>query len=684
MRRFGLLLAGLVAPLALVGCAGGGNEAATTTSSETITATETAKPSGPAYLLYTSDRDGDNDVYAVRADGQRSVQVTRDSANLYSDEIVLSPDGRWLYLVLSAKGPVLVSSDGLRTRALPIHVMAALKGQGCEQLGVASSFSPSGRLFAYGEDPECADHPRLRLMSSEVGQPRLLGYGEPLSFSPDERLLVALDGYVPGKDDLERLSLLEVATGRTLDTLDLSWSEDDQEVVGWSPSGKRFAFVHEGKLLIFDAGSGSIEPHTVLSDPRLSYSTGDPPNVRWLDDSQLAVDLECDPNDPSCLKQVGKEWADRVELSVVTVEGKKTVIASLGDRYSYKWSPDVTRVAYAAGRQDERIVVETRDGTGQRVVFRTKHQDFAWTPDGRLVVVYDKGSKRALALVDLEGRTREILRTRGHTNLGGWSPDGRFMSLGSDLPQTEKASADGRALGILSLPSESVIRVPIEGNVTMLGWVVGTAGPGAAKAQAPSPNVEMASENRLRSRGKILEISASGSRVAAIVDTSDRDCHHVVAWSAGSTRVVRFVKALRCDYGDDRNGNQDLVRIGLTGSRVTWIGEAFGNFSYWTFYKADMSRPAAGFHSVGSGDGEHGDEPGSPKPEHGSRRGVTMDVENGTIVLTRQSDGRTEKLRPPGGAVDAELEDAGLFYAFNTRGSMPGNLVFVPFAHLFA
>jgi hypothetical protein len=42
-----------------------------------------------------------------------------------------------------------------------------------------------------------------------------------------------------------------------------------------------------------------------------------------------------------------------------------------------------------------------------------------------------------------------------------------------------------------------------------------------------------------------------------------------------------------------------------------------------------------------------------------------------------------ERSDPRGGAVDAELEDDGLFYAYNMRGDFRGHVVFVPFAELF-
>jgi hypothetical protein len=58
-------------------------------------------------------------------------------------------------------------------------------------------------------------------------------------------------------------------------------------------------------------------------------------------------------------------------------------------------------------------------------------------------------------------------------------------------------------------------------------------------------------------------------------------------------------------------------------------------------------------------------------------------VSRGTITLRRLSDGYLRKLRPPGGAIDAELEAAGLYYAYNSSGRFPGRVVFVPFSRLF-
>jgi hypothetical protein len=85
-----------------------------------------------------------------------------------------------------------------------------------------------------------------------------------------------------------------------------------------------------------------------------------------------------------------------------------------------------------------------------------------------------------------------------------------------------------------------------------------------------------------------------------------------------------------------------------------------------------------------------GDEEGSdgrrlhPPPRRETHRGVTMTVRGGTIVLRRSADGRVARIGPRALA-DADLEPAGLFYAYNLRrNARPGRLAFVPFARLFS
>jgi hypothetical protein len=154
------------------------------------------------------------------------------------------------------------------------------------------------------------------------------------------------------------------------------------------------------------------------------------------------------------------------------------------------------------------------------------------------------------------------------------------------------------------------------------------------------------------------------------------DCDHLVVWTEGTKRVIRFSWPERC--GDF---NQDYFNLMLDGTSIQWRSFFCGNYCYVAGCAADVLRPYR--YVCGDGDEVPGHPPRNPPPAE-TRRGVSIVTSGGTIQLRREQDGRTRTIRPSGGAVDAELEDVGLFYAFNLRHrAMPGRVVFVPFASLF-
>src|SRR5206468_9837372 len=70
-------------------------------------------------IAFSSDRDGDNEIYAMRPDGTHVRQLTHNSANDYAP--AYSPDGRSIAFVSSRDGDFEIFSmrrDGSRQRQL--------------------------------------------------------------------------------------------------------------------------------------------------------------------------------------------------------------------------------------------------------------------------------------------------------------------------------------------------------------------------------------------------------------------------------------------------------------------------------------------------------------------------------------------------------------------------------------
>ena len=180
--------------------------------------------------------------------------------------------------------------------------------------------------------------------------------------------------------------------------------------------------------------------------------------------------------------------------------------------------------------------------------------------------------------------------------------------------------------------------------------------------------------------GLVTEIAADGSRVAALLDLN-WDCKHevwVVAWQVGTKAVTHVKPPNPGCYNVNYSAG-----LALTGTSITFSDYGCGNECYQTPVHADIRRP--GHIDIG----DQGEVPENfkaphPAPPAETRNGVSISVSHRVITLYRIADGRTRALRPPNGAVDAELENTGLFYAYNLRrGDRPGRVVFVPFAQLF-
>ncbi|HSC91082.1 MAG TPA: hypothetical protein VLB86_05455 [Gaiellaceae bacterium] len=598
-----------------------------------------------AHLVFLGNRDGDWDVYGATSDGARVAILTRNAVD--DLEVALSPTGGWLAVERPfadrSPGVSLVSTGGRRERALRPGGRAGVSGR-----RGAGVFSPDGRSFAFGQEVGTDETVELMLARVGDGRARRIGRGLPDGFSPDGRLLASYwDDY----------RVVDVRTGAGI-VLAREPTSDET----FSPRWTRLAY-----LTGTDEQEALVVVDVARELRRRVVGRGELADLSWLDERQLAFSR----------RVTGVDGEKTTELVVADVDSAGAVVLADGRVGAFHWSPSATAVAYVRASGDyarddyrESLEVASVGRAGPIVLLEADgiSTEFAWSASGRRIAVpsWNEGGSE-LVVVEAAGGGARVRVARGvYAYPVLWSPDDRALALVEDGHVAVVPAAGGRLRRLLHA-----------GRGTVVGWMRGSL-PSTAPRLPPLPALETATPTLLRVRGLVRELASDRGWAAAAVGPSRRDCDHVVAWAAGTRRVIRFSAPAPCE---DDGGVGTLTALRVAGRRVTWFETIWGNYAHVAPCGGDVARPGAG----GCGE-ETGDEEAPPRivAPRELRRGVRIALSGGTVVLTRAADGRVRRLRPAGGAVDAELEEAGLFYAYNVRGAaMPGRVAFIPMRQLF-
>ncbi|MFL6028794.1 MAG: hypothetical protein ACJ74D_02030 [Gaiellaceae bacterium] len=607
---------------------------------------------GPGTIVFRSDRDGDDDFYAASEDGQHVFALTKnkaDDTNGDSPLVVSTAYGRISFIRDDSDVILLDAQSGTERRL----------GSG-EPVEISSN---GAWIAFYSENPWSGDA-SASVVSTAGGRVRRLGPGEPVSFSPDGSLLLI------ASDSLEKVAVVPLAGGPLRAVAPESAETLSNTGVVWSPTSRKLAYLdavpNEGptRLRVVDAVAKVPRPRVMA--PRISSGA----LLTWLSDTRIGY--ESGP-----------------KIAAVDLDARPERVLALGARTDYwspewhsaLWSPDGARVAYARGAGD--LVIAPTAGGG-RVNVRLHLGGLAagaWSPSGRYFaasVEQAVGRARDLYIVDATtGHSRILVRDLDFVDSILWAPDERALAL-----QTSPRGAT--AIAVVSIGSGRMRKLIEEGNNQLLAWIrtPGTRRPGIVR-HFPAP--EIGTRSRLRATGKVREIAADRDWVAGIFGTSRLDCHHVSSWQPATATVVRFAVPRRCEYA---SGVELLVGLSQRGKTTGWDTFSCGMSCYLVHSAGDVRRPGHTRRSTGDSEsgyvGDNGTKPPvPPRPPHEVRRGVRVSVRAGSVILTRLADGKIRSLHPPGGAVDAELENTGLFYAYNVGGKYPGRVVFVPFAQLF-
>jgi Tol biopolymer transport system component len=319
-----------------------------------------------AHLVFSSNRDGDDDVYAIDPSGKRFSALTRNSTD---DLLLRSPNGRRLAVSrLDAKSGFqifLLSADGRRERRVRTGTALA---------PFPEAFSPSSSRLA---------------VSFRGGRKET--YWDAVGFvGPDRRLRVG----TPDEEDYEFLAWAPDGKSMLLDHL--TYDDDDHEHHSLVVSG-----LAKGSIRVLASGLACQDCAAWGAAGRIAFLAGST-------SGELELRL-IDPRDP--MRQI----------SVARVAGQIDLVG---------WSPNGRQLAYLVSEYDSEATslrLAQVDGSSS-VVYRNPDESpvVAWSSSGDALAVE---SARGLDIVGLDGRARTRIRWPYGVLEAAWSPDASRLGL---------------------------------------------------------------------------------------------------------------------------------------------------------------------------------------------------------------------------------------------------------------
>ncbi|MET0625288.1 MAG: DPP IV N-terminal domain-containing protein [Pyrinomonadaceae bacterium] len=373
------------------------------------------------WVAFSSDRNGNLDVYLIPAAGGTVKQLTSHSG----DDTVLnwSPDGRSI-LFSSNRGehflPLLytVSVDG---------GMAVSAGA---DSGVQASFSPDGRRLAYNQKSQAYWRKFYRgsyqsdVMIADVAAKKFSNLTD--FEGMDSWPMWARDGNIYFVSDREGNGLTNIwrvpESGGKAERV-TSFKSGDVRWPAISADGRVIVFEHDFQVSKLDVSSKRVTPLRFDINAETGESLSE---VRSFNSEVDDYDLA--PN--------SRRVAVSVHGEVFTVPVEEGDMRQITDSpwrdRDVTYSPDGKWLAYVSDRSGrEEMYVSAVDGAGEPRkltdldALKTGHR---WSPDStQLAYTSSDGKLRVLTVAD--GQSRELSASRyGNIGTPVWSPDGKWLA----------------------------------------------------------------------------------------------------------------------------------------------------------------------------------------------------------------------------------------------------------------
>jgi Tol biopolymer transport system component/imidazolonepropionase-like amidohydrolase len=424
-----------------------GGEATPLTSGMAFDAQPRFSPDG-SRVVFTSDRDGAQNIWILTLDGSDPVRISSGSANR-AESPEWTPDGDY----------VVASIGGFRGGGNPtLKLFHVDGGSGVELLSnddgapkrIGAALGPDSRWIWYAERTGNRDWDynaqlplyAIRAYDRDTGESytRVSRYGGAIrpTLSPDGRWLV----YGTRHDEHTGLVLRDLASGGER-WLAHPVQKDDQESRAALDALPGMSFTPDSRFLVASWG-GRIW--------QVPLEGGDAEEIPF----RVSLDLEVGP---------------LVEFDYPILDTPTFVVRQIRDAVP---SPDDSRLAFTAL---DRLYVSEADGSSVRALAEmdATQQHPAWSPDGDWIAFTtwsEAEGEGHLFKIRANGRDLTRLSQRGGVYRDPvWSPDGErivaFRGYARDYLETSGPGAAGSANEVVWIPSqggEATLIVPGRGR----------------------------------------------------------------------------------------------------------------------------------------------------------------------------------------------------------------------------
>ncbi|HEV7903267.1 MAG TPA: DUF4214 domain-containing protein [Pyrinomonadaceae bacterium] len=552
---------------------------------------------GATRLVFTSDRDGNTEIYTKIGDDGQEINLTNNPATDACP--VISPDGTKIAFTSDRiGGPHLyvMNTDGSNVQAVTHH------GDG-DGDGVVydPAWSPDGTKLVYVSSSESGLSTLLLANADGSGRAERTGaidVADP-AWSPDGTRIayIGREPFFNREDGVRYYLFVMNANGSgqaRVASEPLNFSSlpypPDASGPSWSPDGTRLAFVsiRDGNPEIYtvDATGGAVT--------RLTNNPAADTLPTWLGDG-IAFTSTRDGGRDVYVMYPEPPLAS-VEPLIFRITG------GAGNNFDADWRPitpaapssvSASRIAFLRAHRfnndDTDIYTSNPDGTNEVNVTNSPQREIypAWSPDGTMIA-YIRHPERALFVINADGtHVRELTPVSDVAVKPSWSPDGRRIAFigGSDPAYTlSVVNVDG---------TERRRLVPLDGNYSEVAW-------------SPDGTRIAYVLDRVPGDPTIHVVNLDGTGARKLTIGSNRDRHP--AWSPDGSKIA-FSSILTNPeifvMNADGTNQTRLTDNGVTDSWPTWSPdgqtiifandrdggsfELFGDFELYRMNAADGS-----------------------------------------------------------------------------------------------